>query len=77
MRRHSSKRPEGDSITAEDVAQRLMPTGNIHEVLLWPPDLFAFTSYILTLTSAYQLVVSPPSGKHWPPSLATRLFEYG
>lgn len=65
-----SNRPEGRYITARDVAERLMPDLSMNEVLLWPPDLFAYTSYIMTLTSAYQLVVSPPSGRKWPPSAA-------
>lgn len=44
-----------------------MPDLDMNEALLWPPDLFALTSYILAKTSAYQLVVSPPAGKRWPP----------
>jgi predicted amidohydrolase len=60
-------RAEGRYITAQDVADRLMPDLSINEVLLWAPDLFAYTSYLLTMTSAYQLVVSPPSGKIWQP----------
>jgi hypothetical protein len=31
--------------------------------LMWPPDLFALTSSILSLTGAYNAVVSPPSGE--------------
>jgi len=60
-------RPEGRYITAVDVAERLMPDLYMSEVLLWSPDLFAYTSYIMTMTSAYQLVVSPPSNRKWPP----------
>ncbi len=60
-------RPEGRYITAQDVADRLLPDLYIHEVLLWAPDLFAYTSYLLSMTSAYQLVVSPPSKKTWQP----------
>lgn len=63
-----SYRPEGRYITARDVAERLMPDLSMNEVLLWSPDLFAYTSYIMTITSAYQLVVSPPSRRKWPPS---------
>lgn len=62
-----SYRPEGRYITARDVAERLMPDLSMNEVLLWSPDLFAYTSYIMTITSAYQLVVSPPSRRKWPP----------
>jgi predicted amidohydrolase len=54
-------------MTAQDVAERLTPDLNMNEVLLWAPDLFAFTSYVMTLTSAYQLVVSPPTRETWPP----------
>ena len=63
-------RPEGRYITARDVAERLMPDLNMNEVLLWSPDLFAYTSYIMTMTSAYQLVVSPPSKGKWQPRRA-------
>lgn len=34
--------------------------------LIWPPDLFAFTSSILSTTGAYHLVVSPPSPEKIP-----------
>jgi hypothetical protein len=44
-------------------------------LLLWPPNLFAFTSLILGTTGAYYLVVSPPRDEEdpyarrqiWPP----------
>ena len=42
------------------------------EFLLWPPDLFAFTSSILSQTGAYHNVVSPPNDQPewaWPPVL--------
>src|SRR5688572_24532144 len=55
------------SITAQDLADRLLGGLNVNEVLIWPPDLFAYSSYILMVTSAYQLVVSPPSSEKWPP----------
>jgi hypothetical protein len=50
--------------------------------LLWPPDLFAFTSYILSATGAYHLVVSPPSSKfyeiaHRDPIVRERLAATG
>lgn len=61
-------RKEGRYLTATDITDRLMPDLNINEALLWSPDLFAVTSYILAKTSAYQLVVSPPSKKNWQPN---------
>lgn len=42
----------------------------MEEFLLFPPDLFAFTSAILSITGAYHLVVSPPrykTGLTWRP----------
>lgn len=66
--REDKYRPYGRYLTAEDIAERLMPDLDMNEALLWPPDLFALTSYILSKTSAYQLVVSPPEGKQWPPT---------
>src|SRR5687767_7967899 len=42
-------------------------------LLLWPPNLFAFTSEILSATGAYYLVVSPAKDEEherrevWPP----------
>jgi hypothetical protein len=64
---NSQSDSHGRHIRALDLADRLMPDLNPNEALFWPPDLFALTSYILTVTSAYQLVVSPPSGKQWQP----------
>jgi hypothetical protein len=54
-------------LTAYDLSERLLPDLKMNEFLLWSPDLFAFTSYILSHTGAYQLVVSPPRGKKWYP----------
>src|SRR5262245_1016660 len=70
-------------LTARQLAKSLLPhlaedsthnTVMIEEFLLWPPDLFAFTSLILSVTGAYHLVVSPPRFKSsgdknsgWPP----------
>lgn len=68
----------GRHVRALDLAQRLIPDLSLNEALLWPPDLFAYTSYALTFTAAYQLVVSPPSGKRWQPpkdELASWLYD--
>ncbi|HYE14921.1 MAG TPA: hypothetical protein VD968_10815 [Pyrinomonadaceae bacterium] len=59
-----------DYMRARDVASYLLPGSDVNELLLWPPNLFAFTSYILSVTGSYQLAVSPPRGKSWPPSEA-------
>lgn len=55
--------------TISDIFLSLMPESNILELLLWPPNLFAFTSNILRANAAYQLVVSPPANCYWPPKI--------
>ena len=68
----------GRHVQAMDLADRLIPDLSLNEALLWPPDLFAYTSYALTFTAAYQLVVSPPTRKRWQPpkeELATWLCD--
>lgn len=60
-------RSQGRRLKAQDLAERLLPDLNMNEFVAWAPDLFAFTSYILSHTGAYQLVVSPPSNELWPP----------
>ncbi len=68
----------GIHLTAIDIKERLIQNARADSLLLWPPNLFAFTSSILTLSGAYQLVVSPPPARpnatkdqrdlyHWPP----------
>ncbi len=61
-------KPEGRKLNAKDVAERLLSDLNMNELLLWSPDLFAYTSYLMSLTGVYQLVVSPPKGKKWQPA---------
>lgn len=34
----------------------------------WPPDMFALTSHLLSVSEAYRLVVSPPASKQWAPT---------
>src|ERR1700753_237566 len=57
----------GQYLTAIDLKERLIQSASPINFLYWPPDLFAFTSYVLSLSGAYQLVVSPPRNRHWPP----------
>ena len=37
------------------------------DFLDWPADLFALTEVILERSEAYQFVLSPQNGFHWPP----------
>jgi len=66
----------GQRLTASDIKDRLIQDGDPMTLLMWPPNLFAFTSYILGLSGAYQLAVSPPADanwsaelKRWPPTI--------
>ena len=46
------------------VGQRLAD----EDLLDWPPEVFAFTDVILDRAEAYRFVVSPPTGRAWPPA---------
>jgi len=61
-------RPQGRRLTAKDLAERLLPDLHMNEFIGWAPDLFAFTSYMMSNTGAYQLVVSPPTKGRWEPT---------
>lgn len=65
-----------DSIGARSIANSLMRDlalfegdVSLEQFLLWPPDLFALTSKIFSLSGAYTNVISPPKNKNWPPKL--------
>ena len=54
----------------EDLRSHHSDEDLLEELLLWPPDLFAFTSLIFSVTGAYHMVISPPlnpSDASWPP----------
>lgn len=63
------------NVSALQLARQLIPNFEpFEEFLLWPPDLFAFTSVVLSVTGAYNLCVSPPvvaesaaNEYSWPP----------
>jgi hypothetical protein len=40
----------------------------VDDLLVWPPDLFAFTEVILGRTQAYRFLLSPTGWTKWPPS---------
>lgn len=67
----------GPELGALALAKSLFPyiktVEDMDEFLLFPPDLFAFTSLILTTTGAYRLIVSPPKSndkykEQWMPT---------
>lgn len=53
--------------TIADVAVSLAPGWRCEDIFAWPPDGFAFSAAVLSESGAYRLVVSPPSGRRWPP----------
>ena len=53
--------------TVSSAWQAASGTDIADEMLRWPPDVFAFTHLALDRTEAYRFVVSPPSGRQWPP----------
>ncbi|HEY9284871.1 MAG TPA: hypothetical protein VIP46_15545 [Pyrinomonadaceae bacterium] len=67
-------------LNARQIAKALLPSRDrederviFEEFLLWPPDLFAFTSHVFSITGAYNMAVSPhkkgvPSNAMWPPN---------
>src|SRR6266403_4259258 len=63
-----TSKTETSRVLSHPFAESLIPGGVPEEFLLWPPDLFAYTSRILSMTGAYHLTVSPPRGDHWPPT---------
>lgn len=54
--------------TIADVAAGLAPGWRCEDIFAWPPDGFAFSAAVLSESGAYRLIVSPPSGKRWPPN---------
>lgn len=54
--------------TLESIFRELCGPGPDPDCLLrWPPDLFVFTSRALGTSDAYRAIVSPPTGRNWPP----------
>ncbi len=68
MKSSTAYRSQGRRLTANDLAERLLPDLHMNEFIGWAPDLFAFTSYMMSNTGAYQLVVSPPTKASWEPT---------
>lgn len=54
-----------EKLTLRDIANSLISEPNrinLDDFFIWPPDLFALTSSILSLTGAYKFVFDPKSG---------------
>jgi hypothetical protein len=43
------------------------PAPEWHDLVRWPPDVFALANLVLDHTEAYRFVVAPPPGRRWPP----------
>jgi hypothetical protein len=60
-------RPSRPEITLGDMIREAAGELSAPDLLAWPPDVFAVTSWVLEHSEAYRLVVSPPVGESWPP----------
>src|SRR5262245_50791094 len=56
-----------DERTVSSYFGAFAPAPAWHELVWWPPDVFALTNLILDHTGAYRFVVAPPRGRRWPP----------
>ena len=64
----------GDSSPTEPRAtlasawQAASGAGFTHDLLEWPPDLFAVANVLLGRSEAFRFAFSPPAGMRWPPA---------
>jgi hypothetical protein len=61
-------------LTVRQLWEWLTDAGVSDALLDWAPDVAALTSVLLQRTHAFRFVVSPPAGRHWPPTLGDESF---
>lgn len=54
--------------TVGSVLDSLVPLSGRDGIPTWPPDVFGVTAVLLNETESFLFVVSPPAGRHWPPT---------
>ena len=64
-------------LSLADELDRLAPGWALADLCHWPADTFAFTATVLADSGAYRCVVSPPSGRTWPPEGGAAGWEDG
>jgi hypothetical protein len=61
----------GDSSTHRETLasawRAVSEAGFTHDVLDWPPDVFALTNVLLRRSEVFRFALSPPAGVRWPP----------
>jgi hypothetical protein len=60
--------PTGSRPTLASAWQAVSGAGFTHDLLDWPPDVFAVTNVLLGRTEAFRFALSPPAGDRWPPA---------
>lgn len=54
--------------TVGSILDSVAPRSEWDDIPSWPPDVFGITALLLNATEAFLFVVSPPAGRHWPPT---------
>jgi hypothetical protein len=58
----------GPQATLASAWQAVSGTGFTHDLLEWPPDLFAVTNVLLDRSEAFRFALPRPVGMRWPPA---------
>ena len=67
---HAAGAASGDPFPGPSIASyfaAFAPAPEWHDLVAWPPDVFALTNLVLDHSEAYRFVVAPPPGCRWPP----------
>src|SRR6187200_1022315 len=59
--------PAAERATLASIWQAVSGAGFTHDLLEWPPDVFAVTNVLLGRSEAFRFALSPPAGVRWPP----------
>jgi hypothetical protein len=62
--------PRAEGVTLASAWQAVSGAGFMHDLLEWPPDVFALTNVLLDRSEAFRFALSPPAGMRWPPATA-------
>jgi hypothetical protein len=62
--------PAAERATLASIWQAVSGAGFTHDLLEWPPDVFALTNVLLGRSEAFSFALSPPAGVRWPPASA-------
>ena len=60
--------PMGSRATLASAWQAVSGAGFTHDLLEWPPDVFAVTNVLLDRSEAFRFALPRPVGVRWPPA---------